>query len=253
MYNLKETEELNEINNEEEYDDEFTGFIKDNDKYSKNKTLKVLKSSYKILFFIMVIILIVIIYQNSKVEKEIEYINNLQNIPRPIQTPASGKAFKSINGTNLEISFVASYKIYGRVVDVQNYYGNSTINKLSPKDVGISWGALALEQNNKKIKWNSAGNRFLSWRSSDGEFISKMGGENKIGEYFSNNHLIPSDDNIEKTMSAIEQGDYIMIEGYLVNVFGKNFTWNTSTTRTDSGDGACEIIYVTSIKWLQER
>ncbi len=29
--------------------------------------------------------------------------------------------------------------------------------------------------------------------------------------------------------------------------------WNSSTSRTDTGDGACEIIYVTDVKWLKER
>ena len=42
------------------------------------------------------------------------------------------------------------------------------------------------------------------------------------------------------------------MEGYLVYIEaatpkGKTFTWNSSLSREDSGDGACEIFYVTKL------
>ena len=43
-----------------------------------------------------------------------------------------------LNGSNVEINYVAKYSISGRVVDVQNYYGYDIRNNLSPKDIGIS-------------------------------------------------------------------------------------------------------------------
>ena len=66
----------------------------------------------------------------------------------------------------------------------------------------------------------------------------------------SNNHIIPADDRIKRTVLKIRRGDRVKLEGYLVDVKaaddkGNTFTWNSSTTRTDTGDGACELIYVT--------
>ena len=75
-------------------------------------------------------------------------------------------------------------------------------------------------------------------------------------KYISNNHIIPSNKKIAKALKYIKKGDFIELEGYLVdaNIDFWQIThyWESSTTRNDTGDGACEVIYVTSIKWLKE-
>ena len=39
------------------------------------------------------------------------------------------------------------------------------------------------------------------------------------------------------------------IGGYLVDVAGPGgFAWNTSLTRNDTGDGACEIVWVETLE-----
>ena len=58
-------------------------------------------------------------------------------------------------------------------------------------------------------------------------------------------------------------GDQVRIEGKLVNVKAKlispggrfdspEYSWNSSTSRTDSGAGACEVIYVEGITILKK-
>ena len=79
----------------------------------------------------------------------------------------------------------------------------------------------------------------------------------KVLENCTNNHLIPSDNKTRKLVDYIKEGEFVNIEGYLVNikVIGKNgsyFVWDTSTNRSDSGNGACETIYVTNVVWLKE-
>ncbi len=83
------------------------------------------------------------------------------------------------------------------------------------------------------------------------------GGKSIIDGQSSNNHLIPNDDAVREKIHNIKEGDYVRIEGYLVNIYGQKndghyFKWNTSTTRSDTGNGACEIIYVTNVVWLQK-
>ena len=68
--------------------------------------------------------------------------------------------------------------------------------------------------------------------------------------------MIPADDEIEALLKKVKTHDYVEIEGYLVKINAKTknggrFWWNSSTTRSDDGDGACELIYVTGIKWLK--
>jgi hypothetical protein len=44
-------------------------------------------------------------------------------------------------------------------------------------------------------------------------------------------------------------GQIATIGGYLVDVRGPGgFLWNTSLTRTDTGEGACEIVWVDTLE-----
>lgn len=248
--------EIDEITYKQEVDK----LIRKNEKRKKHKKIDVfswLKIYLKIIILLIICTILISIYKNSNTTKNIEYVKNLNNIPSPTQIKTSGNSNKSISGLNVEINYVAKYSISGRVVDVQNYYGYDIGDKLSSKDIGISWGFLANEKNHRKVTWSSTGNRFLSWYSSDGAWINEMGGVNKITEYCSNNHLIPSDSKNEKLIDSIKKDDFVKIEGYLVNVYckkedGSYFEWNTSTSRSDTGEGACEIVYVTNVTWLEK-
>ena len=94
----------------------------------------------------------------------------------------------------------------------------------------------------------------------DGNKISELGGINRFLLHVSNNHIIPADKNVRKLMYKVKRNDYIRIDGFLSSVYydnnKKNVTnnslWTSSTKRNDTGNGACEIIYVTNIVWLKE-
>ena len=218
-------------------------YTKDNDKI------------VKLIGLILLGVFLILVWSSFRVNKPEEKVESLNDISEPIQTDTNGSALKIIDGKEVKINYVASYELSGRVVDVQNYYGSSLQNELSPLDVGISWGFLA--EDNDKVTWTSNGTRFLKWRTQDMTWYNEHGGEKGIGKYWSNNHLIPSDKTVEKLIKSIRKDDYVKIEGYLVNVRydgpnGEWYKWNSSTTRNDTGDGACEVIYVTNVTWLEE-
>jgi len=52
-----------------------------------------------------------------------------------------------------------------------------------------------------------------------------------------------------KNKLRLKKGDKVYLEGYLVfikgTVNGRNSWWNSSLTRNDTGNGACEILYLT--------
>lgn len=79
----------------------------------------------------------------------------------------------------------------------------------------------------------------------------------------SNTHLVIKDADLRKKINQISVGDQVRIKGKLVNVEAKNLgspgkydpanlSLNSSTTREDSGAGACEIIYVEELDILQK-
>ena len=75
-----------------------------------------------------------------------------------------------------------------------------------------------------------------------------------VDKCWSNNHLIPCDENIKRLLNEVKYDDCIRIEGYFVEVVvndhgQKYLPWRSSLVRTDH---RCEIIYVTNITWLEE-
>jgi hypothetical protein len=66
----------------------------------------------------------------------------------------------------------------------------------------------------------------------------------------SNNHLLVDDLFIKEALMSAERGDHIRISGQLASYEnpGNGFLRGTSTRRDDTGNGACETIYVEDFK-----
>jgi hypothetical protein len=71
----------------------------------------------------------------------------------------------------------------------------------------------------------------------------------------SNNHMVTDDPAVAKALRAVRIGDQIRVRGYLVDYTtykdGKPVgTRVSSEVRTDTGNGACEVLYVESLDLL---
>ncbi|OGZ04851.1 MAG: hypothetical protein A2845_05155 [Candidatus Lloydbacteria bacterium RIFCSPHIGHO2_01_FULL_49_22] len=76
------------------------------------------------------------------------------------------------------------------------------------------------------------------------------------GNFLSNNHLIPTTPKLASLIKSIHVGDQILLSGTLVDyaIASKNSSGgsrNTSLVRTDGGNGACEILYLTDARILR--
>lgn len=61
----------------------------------------------------------------------------------------------------------------------------------------------------------------------------------------SNNHLLTDDDAIREKIQAVKIGDLVHLQGWLsLYANDQGFSRDTSTTRKDSGNGACETIFI---------
>jgi hypothetical protein len=69
----------------------------------------------------------------------------------------------------------------------------------------------------------------------------------------SNNHLLSHDESVTKSLLKTSPGDQIYLSGYLAEYSHSNgdFHRGTSTKRTDTGNGACETIYVEEYEILK--
>jgi hypothetical protein len=66
-----------------------------------------------------------------------------------------------------------------------------------------------------------------------------------------NMHMIPADTIVEDTLKGVRVGQVVRISGYLVEVAGADgWRWRSSLTRDDTGNGACELVWVESVQVL---
>ena len=225
------------------------------DLYTKRKV-----SRFVGIGIIIIMCLLIVEYYNGPLSKSKNTIkvDYLDKIPAPVQKEATGKTSIMINnGIVVDIQYLASYEISARVVDTFSSLKYNSANKLGTLDIGMSWGDVAKEENHKKISYSMLGDRRIRYVIRDGEWVNMMGGISTVGLEIANTHVIPENSNIEKLLNKIEEGDYIKLEGYLVSAsFSNNdytFKWNSSLTRSDSGDGACEVMLVKDVKWLRSK
>ena len=157
----------------------------------------------------------------------------------PIQENIKGKEMLFFK--DYGIQKVAKYTIKAKVLSRKTYD-----SELAPIDFALGWGNMSDENILKDIEiWQSG-----RWYRYKYEHTSLSLGE--IIRSSANTHIIPATDKIKKVALSIKKGEIIQLKGYLVRVTGKKgFYWNSSTTRNDTGNGGCEIMYVEDIKVLQ--
>ncbi len=73
----------------------------------------------------------------------------------------------------------------------------------------------------------------------------------EIKTHSANMHMIPANSEVRDKLASVRKGHLIMLKGKLVNVTANDgWHWNTSTTRADTGAGACELVWVDQIEVL---
>jgi hypothetical protein len=174
-----------------------------NDSIEEVEFNELIQRENKIKKTIIVIFCLVVCFaflKNKVIFKDYEYVDDFSNLPDPIQEESSGGVVKTIDKIDFDIQFVAKYSISGLAVDVQKYY-DFEYGKLSPIDVGMSWGFMVDE--NDRIHWYSKGTRFLHFETKDVKWYRSVGYE-EINRHFSNSHLIPCDEKVMKLCKLIE-------------------------------------------------
>jgi hypothetical protein len=69
----------------------------------------------------------------------------------------------------------------------------------------------------------------------------------EVNSQSANMHLIPANAEIERSLRRVDEGDIIELRGSLVEVTAADgWHWRSSLTRADYGQGACELMWVTT-------
>ncbi|MBR6872649.1 MAG: hypothetical protein IKN17_03970 [Ruminococcus sp.] len=210
----------------------------------------------KILLVVLILLCILLLLFIAREIYDIGERRSIAGIGDPIQTPADGSAHISSFGFDVHVTFEYAYEIEGLAVHTRRYFGfTSMADAISPMDVGIAWGKVAATNELIDYGWDH-NNRALvmDLDPTDVGKVVAIGGTGYLLSHFSNNHLIPANFGVSHDIKKIRRGDHIKLKGYLVSVygtrFGNEYGWESSTSRTDQGDGACEVMYVTEVEFL---
>jgi len=161
----------------------------------------------------------------------------------PAQKPVSGYHTKSLNGYTLTLHH--SFNIKALVLSKKNYTLDKESN-IAPIDLALGWGPMSNPAPLKLIRITQS-NRFYYFRYDNAPPIPQR----QIELNSANMHIIPANRDIKQTLKNVRKGSVVHMTGYLVDARDKKgWRWNSSRTRDDTGDGACELFYVESIKIL---
>ena len=191
-----------------------------------------------------VLVLLVAYWNRNDIPGAIDFDPHLQDAPlqKPITKTPLTVAF---SGVDYRVEPLYDYELYGLVVSYRQHDGESSMHRwsndhLNMADVCVVWSDTAFSEYLGDLDfWNGIFTCNVQTRDSVAWAHFKM-------NQLSNNHLISEDPYIRERVEEIRIGDQIRVKGWLsrYGAAGGSGLRGTSTTREDSGDGACETIYV---------
>jgi len=163
----------------------------------------------------------------------------------PLQKIISKAPFTvAVNSVNYQIQPLYDYTLYGLVVSYAHHDGDTMLHKLwndhlNTADVCVVWSNTAFDLDlNDYSFWN--GQFTCNIKTSDSAAWARFN-----THQLSNNHLLSDDPVLRSKIEGISVGDQIYIKGWLAEYGGDGGgKRGTSITREDTGNGACETIFV---------
>lgn len=141
---------------------------------------------------------------------------------------------------DFSITPLADFTLTARVLSREDYRFDPSA-ALSPTDLALGWGRMSDSAVLAKLDISQS-SRWYTYRwSSDAPPIPK----DEIVRSSANMHMIPADDTVRWQLKQVRPGDVIHLEGQLIEAHrADGGVWRSSMTRDDTGDGACEVVYV---------
>ena len=194
-----------------------------------------------IILLILAVLIIPFMHMKMKARsRDIQYQGTIissysfQEEPQQTDTRLPSFRFKDMTVTPL-----ATFLIRARILSRNDYWFGQEA-KLSPLDLALGWKHMSdpAVYETLNIRQHSRF-YFYSWKENPPLPLQEIVASS------ANMHLIPADKSVANALSKAKKGKFIRIKGLLVEVTGsEGWMWRSSLTRSDSGDGACELIFV---------
>ena len=207
----------------------------------------------KLLFFCGLALLLVAIWKKNVLPQPQALRDELLDEPR--QTAVQRPSFRiSVGSIDYDVQPLHKYDLYGMVVSQHDsntwwdYIHKEWNDQLNVADLCVVWGNNVRSGAYRDIEFSS-GQFVCNFQTSSNEAYAAFD-----QAAISNNHLLSAESSIARKIRDVRVGDQIRFSGYLAEYshnHGFPFKRGTSTVRTDSGNGACETVYVEDFEILQ--
>lgn len=168
-------------------------------------------------------------------------------LQEPLQTPTErAPFFVDAGGERYHIKPLFDYVLHGMVVsyhhsdDFTDLAHERWADYLNPKDICVIWGDNVVSGIYDKMQFKN-GSWTCYYKTDDRATWSQF-----RHDKLSNNHLLTDNAAISQALRGAKTGDQIYLKGVLASY--KNTRLNSergsSISRTDTGNGACETIYL---------
>lgn len=158
----------------------------------------------------------------------------------PVQTTA--KLPPAFTHGDYTITPLANYSVTA-VVLARERYRNDAAAKIGPLDLALGWGPMSTAAVINDLSISQSGRWYeYSWAKEP-----PLNGD-QIETHSANTHCLPANDEVRRQLLSVKRHDLVTLEGYLVEVNGPDgYRWRSSLSRSDTGGGACEVMWITTI------
>lgn len=209
-----------------------------------------LKLLIKLVFYPSLLLLPVSCWQRNDFP---EHLSVMPSLLQPPQQHAVRKAPFTVSNEGIEYRIEPQYRydLHGLVVSYAHHNGNFSLHRLwndhiNVADVCVVWSDNTSGTDLNRIRfWN--GKFTCNFQTRDNDVWKRF-----HLDQISNNHLLTVDDGIRSRIRKIRIGDQIHLQGWLASYANdQGFSRGTSTARDDTGNGACETVYLDGFEILR--
>jgi hypothetical protein len=144
---------------------------------------------------------------------------------------------------NQKFTPLADFHLQARVLSTESYWMDHG-SEISPLDLAVGWGPMSDQAVLDEISISQGQRWYRFWPKHQKMPVSN----DEILFHSANIHTIPATPQIKKQLRALRNGDIVEMDGSLVEVqWPDGGTWTSSLSRTDLGNGACELMWVRSV------
>ena len=157
-----------------------------------------------------------------------------------VQTEQVAPPFRAGNAT---ITPLAGFSVAARVLSREDYHLGRESN-YSPTDLALGWGPMSLSGLAQRLDVEQGGRLYgYHWGQEGPPMPPEV-----MATHSANMHMVPADADVARRLDAVHAEDGVRVDGWLIRIDGDDgWHWQSSLTRNDTGDGACELVLVCAV------